>query len=95
MVLAFMAQHVWEVGASVFAILLIGQGLLWVINGSGAPRARDMSERAARTIGGLAVLIGVGVGIAAFIVEAEQPGVHGGNGWGGATGIGMLCGAPG
>ncbi len=91
MVLAFMAQHIWEVGASVFAVLLIGQGLFWLIRGSSAPRAQGMSEQVARMIGGLAVLIGVGVGIAAFTVHAEQPGVHGGDGWGGAGGIVILC----
>jgi hypothetical protein len=91
MVLAFMAQHVWEVGASVLAVLIFGQGLFWLIRGSSAPRARGMSERAARSIGGLAVLIGVGIGIAAFSVNAEQPGVHGGNGWGGTSGIVILC----
>jgi hypothetical protein len=91
MVLAFMAQHVWEVGASVLALLLIGQGLFTVITGSGAAQMRGMSEGATRTIGGLAVLIGVGVGIAAFAVNAEQPGAHGGDGWGGTGGIVILC----
>jgi hypothetical protein len=89
MMLAFMAQHIWEVGASVLAILLIGQGLFWLIGGSSAPRAQ-MSEPVAQTIGGLAVLIGVGVGIAAFTVDAEQPGVRGGDGWGGTGGIVIL-----
>jgi NhaP-type Na+/H+ or K+/H+ antiporter len=90
MVFAFMAQHVWEVGASVFAVFLIGQGLFWLIKGSSVPRAQGMSERAARTIGGLAALIGVGVSVAAFLVHAEQPGVHRGDGWGGVTGIVVL-----
>lgn len=91
MVLAFMAQHVWEVGASVLAVVIIGQGLFWLIRGSSAPQAQGMSERAARAIGCLAVIIGVGIGIAAFTVDAEQPGVHGGNGWGGAAGVIILC----
>jgi hypothetical protein len=91
MVLAFMAQHVWEVGASVLALLLIGQGLFTAITGSGPTQMQGISERATRTIGGLAVLIGVGVGIAAFAVDAEQLGVHGGDGWGGTGGIIVLC----
>lgn len=91
MVLAFMAQHVWEVGAGVLAVLVVGQGLLWLIRGSSAPQARGMSERSARAIGALAVLIGAGIGVAAFTVDAEQPGVHGGNGWGGTWGIIILC----
>jgi hypothetical protein len=91
MVLAFMAQHLWEVGAAVFGVLLVGEGLFYLIKGNRAPKAEGMSERAARAIGGLAVIIGVGTGIAAFTVDAEQPGVHGGNGWGGAAGVIILC----
>jgi hypothetical protein len=86
-----MAQHVWEVGASVLALLLIGQGLFTGITGSGTAQVGGMSKRATRTIGGLAVLLGVGVGIAAFAVNAEQPGARGGNGWGGTGGIVILC----
>jgi len=91
MVLAFMAQHVWEVGASVLALLLIGQGLFTGITGSGTAQMRRLSKRATRAIGGLAALIGVGVGIAAFAVNAEQPEAHSGNGWGGTGGIVILC----
>lgn len=91
MALAFMAQHVWEVGASVLAVVIVGQGLFWLIRDSSAPQVQGMSERAVRVIGCLAVLIGVGIGIAAFTVDAEQPGVHGGNGWGGAAGVIILC----
>jgi hypothetical protein len=90
MVLAFMAQHIWEVGASVFAVLLIGQGLFWLIRGSSAAPTQGMGERVVRAIGGLAVIIGAGVVIAAFTVDAEQPGVHGGDGWGGTGGIVIL-----
>lgn len=50
-----------------------------------------MSERAAQTIGGAAVLIGVGIGVAVFTVDAEQPGAHGGSGWGGTGGVIILC----
>lgn len=91
MVLAFMAQHVWEVGASVLAVLIIGQGLSWLIRGSSMARARGLSEQTARLIGGVAVLVGIGVGIAAITVDAEQPTVHNNNGWGGPTGIVILC----
>jgi hypothetical protein len=91
MVLAFMAQHVWEVGASVLAVVIIGQGVFWLIRGPSASEAQGMSERTVRAIACLAVLIGVGIGIAAFTVDAEQPGVHGGTGWGGAAGVIILC----
>ncbi len=91
MMFAFMAQHVWEVGASVLALVIIGQGLFLLMRGASAPEAQGMSERTARTIGGIAVLIGAGVGVAAFVIDAEKPGTHGGNGWGGTVGVVFLC----
>jgi hypothetical protein len=91
MMLAFMAQHVWEVGASVFALVIIGQGLFWLVRGASGPEAFGMSERTTRIIGGFAVLIGLGVGVAAFTVDAEKPGTHGGSGWGGTAGVVLLC----
>jgi hypothetical protein len=63
MVIAFMAQHVWEVGAAVTAVLLVGQGFFYLINGNSAAEAEGMSERVARAIGGLAVIIGLGLGL--------------------------------
>ena len=45
MVLAYMAQHVWEVGAGVLAIVMVGQGLFFLIKGTDAPEARGMSTR--------------------------------------------------
>lgn len=90
MVLAFMAQHVWEVSAGILAVLLVGDGLLRLITGSGASWAHARGERATRMIGGFAMALGVGIGIAAFTVDAEQPGVRGGNGWGGTSGIVIL-----
>lgn len=69
--LAYIAQHVWEVGASVFAVLLVGQGLFYLITGIRMPWAEGMSPRAVRTRAGLSVLLGVGVGFAAFFVDAE------------------------
>lgn len=91
MVLAFLPQHVWEVGASVLAVLLIGQGLSWLIRGSSVARARGITERTVRSSGGFGVLVGVGVGIAAFTIDAEQPGAQSGDGWGGTAGIVILC----
>ncbi len=89
--LAYIAQHVWEVGASVFAVLLVGQGLFYLITGIRMPWAEGMSPRAVRTRAGLSVLLGVGDGFAAFLSMQKQPGVHGGNGWGGTPGIVILC----
>lgn len=91
MVLAFMAQHIWEVGASVFAVLLIGQGLFWLLGGASEQGTQGMSNRTVRRIGGVAICLGAGIAVAAFAVDAEQPGAHGHDGWGGAPGIILLC----
>lgn len=90
MVLAFMAQHLWEVGAAVFGFLLIGQGLFYLIKGNRAPKAVGMGEGTVRVVACFIVLLGVGIVFAAFLVNAEQPGVHGGNGWGGTVGVVLL-----
>ena len=91
MVLAYMAQHLWEVGAGVFGVLLVSQGFFYLIKGNSAPEAEGMSERTVCIIACFMLLLGVGIVIAAFTVHAEQPGVHGGNGWGGTAGVVILC----
>ena len=88
--LGFMAQHVWEVGASIFAVLLVGQGLFYLIRGSRAPEAEGLNPRTVRIVGGVGVLLGVGIGFAAFLVDAEQPGAHNADHWGGAVGVATL-----
>lgn len=91
MVFAYMAQHVWEVGMCVLALVLIGQGLFLLIKGPDTPETRGMSEQGVRTRAWVVVLVGIGVGIAALSLDAEKPGTQSGNGWGGTTGIIFLC----
>ncbi len=86
-----MAQHVWEVAASVFALLLLGQGLFYLIKGSSAPEAEGMNPRTVRVVACLMLLLGVGIGFAAFLVDAEQPGAHSRDHWGGAVGVAFLA----
>jgi hypothetical protein len=90
MVLAFLPQHVWEVGATFLAVVLVGQGLVYLIRGTGPPETAGMSPRAIRLVSYLSVLLGVGLGIAAFAVDAEPPGVHNTDHWGGTTGVVLL-----
>jgi hypothetical protein len=85
-----MAQHVWEVGAAVFAALLVGQGLFHLIKPSAAPEADGMNPRTVHVAGWLMLLVGVGIGLAAFLVDAEQPGAHSPDHWGGAVGVAAL-----
>jgi hypothetical protein len=85
-----MAQHLWEVGATVFAVLLVGQGLLYLIRPNAAPDAEGMNPRTVRVGGYLTLLLGVGIGLAAFFVDAEQPGAHNRDHWGGAVGVAIL-----
>jgi drug/metabolite transporter (DMT)-like permease len=89
--LGFMAQHLWEVGASVFAVLLLGRGLFYLIKGSKAPEAEGMNPRTVRVVACLMLLLGVGIGLAAFLVDAEQPGAHNPDQWGGAVGVAFLA----
>jgi hypothetical protein len=88
--LGFMAQHVWEVGASVFGVLLVGDGLFNLIKGSRAPEAEGMNPRTVRVVACLILLIGVGIGFAAFLIDAEGPGAHNRDHWGGAVGVAAL-----
>jgi hypothetical protein len=90
MPLGFMAQHVWEVGAAAFAVLLVSQGLLYLVKGSRAPDAEGMNPRTVRVAASLMLLLGLGIGPAAFFVDAEQPGAHHRDHWGGGVGVTVL-----
>jgi hypothetical protein len=91
MVVAFMAQHIWEIGASVLAVVIAGQGVFLLVAGRDAARALGISERTRRPTAVAFMALGVGIGVAAFTVQAEQPGAPHGNGWGGPVGIVFLC----
>jgi hypothetical protein len=87
---AFMAQHVWEVGASVFALTVIVRALALLIRGTNDPDAGWLSAKGVRVAGGLLLLLGGGIALAAFLVDAEQPGAHSRDHWGGAPGVAIL-----
>lgn len=91
MILAFLPQHVWEVLAAVMAVLLLYQGLVFLIKGRRASGAQGMSEPIVRIAACVMLILGVGIGVAAFTVDAEQPGAHGGSGWGGTGGVIIVC----
>jgi hypothetical protein len=88
--LGFMAQHVWEVGAGVLAVVVLGQGAILLIRGSSAPEAEGMNPRTVRVIACFMLLLGVGIGFAAFLVDAEAPGAHSRDHWGGPVGVVVL-----
>jgi hypothetical protein len=85
--LAFLPEHVWQIGAGAMAVLLAGDGvyLAW-----SAP-TRDVALRTrTRWVGCVAVLFAIGLATAAVFVNAEPPrGLRSGH-WGGTTGVAML-----
>jgi hypothetical protein len=88
--LAFMPQHVFEVGAAVLAATFVLQGLVFLIKGSDARQAAGLSTSIIRIWGGFCLLAGVGIGFAALLVDAEQPGAHSPEHWGGVVGVAFL-----
>jgi hypothetical protein len=87
---AFLPQHVWEVSATVIAVLFVVHALIYLTKGNSAPEAEGMSERTVRVVACVMLLFGVGIGLAAFLVDAEPPSAHGSEGWGGAAGVILL-----
>jgi hypothetical protein len=90
--LAFLPQHVWTVGATAMAVILISLGVLYLTTGNRPSGGEFLSERALRVIAYLQILIGMGIGAAAFLVHSEIPCAgckrdH----WGGTAGIVILC----
>jgi uncharacterized protein YjeT (DUF2065 family) len=85
-----MPQHVFELGAAVLAATCVLQGLVFLIKGSEARQAAGLSTRIIRIWGGFCLLVGVGIGCAAFLVDAEQPGAHSPEHWGGVVGVAFL-----
>ncbi len=92
LVLAFLPQHVWEVGAGVFAILIGANGIYSLARSREVARRERLNERTVMAFGLIQTGLGLGIGIAALTVDAEPPGgLHGGGGWGGTIGIAFLC----
>jgi cytochrome bd-type quinol oxidase subunit 2 len=89
---AYLPQHVWEVAASVIAILIAGHGLYWLTRSQEVRKRERLNRRTVKAIGLAQVLLGLGIGIAAFTADAEAPGgSHDASGWGGAFWIAFLC----
>lgn len=91
MILAFLPQHVWEVVAGIMAVIFLYRGSVLLTRGASASHVQGISDRGTRLIACVILILGVGIGTAAFTVHAEQPGAHRGSGWGGTAGIVIVC----
>jgi hypothetical protein len=90
--LAFLPQHVWEVGAAAFAVVCVISGLFFLKTGATPPGTEWVSKRTRRLGAYFQILVGMGVGVAAFLVNAEPScGGCGRGHWGGTAGVVMLC----
>lgn len=91
-VLGFLPQHVWEVGATAFAVVCVSSGLFFLRTRATPPGTEWVGQRTLRLGAYFQVLVGVGVGLAAFLVHAEPScGGCGRGHWGGTAGIILLC----
>jgi hypothetical protein len=86
MPLAYLPEHVWQVGAGAMAVVMTGLALLHLV-GRLEPRSYVANAARVRWAGGLAVALGIGLAVAAVLVNAEPPGPHGGDQWGGSVGV--------
>jgi hypothetical protein len=92
LLLAFLPQHVWEVGAAAFAVVCVISGVFFLKTGATPPGTVWVSKRLLRVAAYCQILIGVSVGVAAFVVNAEPScGGCGLGHWDGTVGIAMLC----
>ena len=71
MVLAFLPQHVWEVGAAAFAGVCVISGLFFLTTGATPPGTEWVNRRTRRLGAYFQIVVGIGVGLAAFLVNAE------------------------
>lgn len=91
MLLAFLPQHVWEVGATAFATVCVISGLFF-LTGATPPGAEWISKRTLLLGSYFQILVGLAVGLAAFLVNTEPScGGCGHDHWGGTAGIVILC----
>lgn len=92
MLFAFLPQHVWEVGAAAFAAVCVISGLFFLKTGATPPGTEWVSKRTLRLVAYFQILVGLGVGLAASLVDAEPSCGGCGHGhWGGTAGVVMLC----
>ena len=82
-VLGYLFRPEFEVGGTALAVFFVGLGVLDLVTGRG-PEAERSTARSVRVAGFFQILLGIGVGFAAFRVNPEPPCGHCGQGrWGG------------
>lgn len=86
MIFALLPQHVWEVGAGVMAVTLAGQGILLLTRGHTAGE-EEMNKSTIRAAAIALLVGGLGVGLAALLVDAESRSARSSDGWGGVGGV--------
>jgi uncharacterized membrane protein len=84
--LGYLPQHVWEVLATALGVVFVGLGVYHLVTGRVASEGWQPSARTVRVIAVFQILLGVGVGLAGFLTNAEPPCRQCGNGhWGGTS----------
>jgi uncharacterized membrane protein len=84
--LSYLPQHTWEVVATALGVLFVGLGLFHLVTGRVAGEGWQPTARTVRVIAVFQILLGVGVGLAGFLTNAEPPCRQCGDGhWGGTT----------
>lgn len=86
MPLAYLPEHVWQVGGGVMAIVLVALGVLY-LGGRLEPRIYGANPRRVRQAGAGAIAFGLALAVAVVLVNAEPPGGRGGDQWGGSGGV--------
>jgi hypothetical protein len=86
--LAYLPEHVWQVGGGLFSLVVFGIGVHFFIEGRSGLRASRSRPTATRVIGALQMVLGLAIGIAVVTVDAEPPcGACGRGHWGGSAGV--------
>jgi hypothetical protein len=89
-VLGYLYRSWLEVGGVAFAAFIVVLGVLDLVSGR-VPKAGRSSARTVRLGGFFQILLGIGVGFAAFRVNPEPPCGECGHGrWGGTWGVVVL-----
>jgi hypothetical protein len=84
--LGYLPQHTWEVVATTLAVFFVGLGLVHLVTGRVAGEGWQPTALTVRVIAAFQILLGVGVGLAGFLANAEPPCGQCGDGhWGGPT----------
>lgn len=67
---AALPQRVWEASATLLSVFVVGFGVLVLVKGE-VPSLTWMSRRAVRLIAGAEIVVGIGIGVAGYLVNAE------------------------